>query len=200
MFNAESKYIEHLRAARWEYLARTNTFRSAFRGSGWSEDAHADTKVGETMSDAGAIMPISFNRTQSLDSTHTLHRMDSDEKQRILILNPDFVTIRTDMLEEEKVTPMKKLLALAGKFSILMFLNITLGGGAFESPWGIRCNSPSYWVVHVIMIAFLIASAWAAQVRFSIEGPIEDVARRARFPGQLTTIAHPPFAPYRRTS
>jgi hypothetical protein len=40
-----------------------------------------------------------------------------------------------------------------------------LGGGAFKSPWGIMCGSVAYWVVHVIMVAFLLASAWAAQVR-----------------------------------
>jgi hypothetical protein len=46
-----------------------------------------------------------------------------------------------------------------------MFMNLMLGGGAFKSPWGIMCGSVAYWVVHVIMVAFLLASAWAAQVR-----------------------------------
>jgi hypothetical protein len=90
--------------------------------------------------------------------------MDADEKQRILILNPDFVTLRTDLLEQEKITPRSKVMALLAKFAVLIFLNITLGGGAFRSPWGIQCGSVAFWVVHVIMVAFLISSAWAAQV------------------------------------
>ena len=85
------------------------------------------------------------------------------EKQRILITNPDFVTLRSDLLEQEKVTPREKILALCGMFSILIFLNIMVGGGAFVSPWGIKCGGIAFWVVHVIMAACLIAFAWAAQ-------------------------------------
>ena len=92
--------------------------------------------------------------------------MDVYERQRILILNPDFVTLRSDLIEQEKVTPRSKVLALTAKFSVLMFLNVTLGGGAFKSPWGIQCGSVAFWVVHIIMIAFLVSSAWAAQVGF----------------------------------
>lgn len=91
--------------------------------------------------------------------------MDIHERQRILILNPDFVTIRSDLMEQEKVTPGSKIMALVGKFSVLMFLNITLGGGAFASPWGIECGGIAFWIIHVIMVAFLISSAWAARVR-----------------------------------
>lgn len=162
MFEAEDRYIEHLKAARWEYLSRVASFRSAFRASGWS--AEAIPGGGEETKTYSPSPPVPL-RTQSLDSRSTLHRMDSDEKQRILILNPDFVTLRTDLLEQEKVTPRSKVIALLLKFFVINFLNITLGGGAFDSPWGIECGSVAFWVVHVIMIAFLIATGWAAQVR-----------------------------------
>jgi hypothetical protein len=76
-------------------------------------------------------------------------------------------------MEQEKATPRAKILALVGKFSVLMFLNITLGGGAFHSPWGILCGSVAYWVVHVIMVAFSFSSAWAAQVGLiSVGAPV----------------------------
>jgi hypothetical protein len=164
MYTAEARYIEHLKAARWEYLSRVASFRSAFRASGWSAQAVPGDANNETntCSPVGLTSPMA--RTQSLDSRSTLHRMDADEKQRILILNPDFVTLRTDLLEQEKVTPRSKVMVLLAKFAVLIFLNITLGGGAFKSPWGILCGSVAFWVVHVIMVAFLVSSAWAAQV------------------------------------
>jgi hypothetical protein len=137
--------------------------------AGWSADALPGLEA-ESKTIAASYLPPSPVRTQSLDSRSMgtmpiSPRMDIHERQRILILNPDFVTLRSDLLEEEKVTPKSKIMALIGKFSVLMFLNITLGGGAFRSPWGIECGGVAYWVVHIIMVAFLISSAWAAQVR-----------------------------------
>jgi hypothetical protein len=172
MFDAERRYIEHLKTARSDYLSRVASFRTAFRVSeaGWSADALPGLDQ-ESKTVSASYLPPSPVRTQSLDSrsmntsTPLSPRMDVHERRRILILNPDFVTLRSDLLEEEKMTPRSKVMALCAKFSVLMFLNITLGGGAFRSPWGIECGGLAFWVVHVIMIAFLISSAWAAQVR-----------------------------------
>ena len=173
MFDAEKRYIEHLKAARWDYLGRVNSVGSSWRSptnQGWSAEAIGVQNANNDPENRtnSPVLPSSPMRTLSIDSHSTFRRMDHDEKQRILILNPDFVTLRTDLLEQEKVTPRNKILALLGKFSVLMFLNITLGGGAFSSPWGILCGSVAYWVVHVIMVAFLFSSAWAAQVRYSV--------------------------------
>merc|ERR1712238_217337 len=129
----------------------------------WSADALPGVDPEST-----SYMPPSPVRTQtfdtkSFDTTPLSPRMDVHERRRILILNPDFVTLRSDLLEQEKFTPRSKVLALVAKFSVLMFLNITLGGGAFKSPWGIECGGVAFWIVHIIMIAFLVSSAWAAQ-------------------------------------
>jgi hypothetical protein len=166
MYDAEKRYIERLKAAQWDYLGRANSMGSGFRASGWSSEAlGGPTPANDPeIRTNSPVVPSSPLRTLSIDSRSTIRRIDADEKQRILILNPDFVTLRTDLLEQEKVTPRSKILALLGKFSVLMFLNITLGGGAFRSPWGILCGSVAFWVVHVIMVAFLVSSAWAAQV------------------------------------
>jgi len=86
------------------------------------------------------------------------------EKQIILISNPDFHTLRSDLLDQEKVTPREKILAIFGMFSILIFLDVMVGGGGFVSPWGIRCGGIAFWVVHVIIAACLVAFAWAAQI------------------------------------
>ncbi|VEU33354.1 unnamed protein product [Pseudo-nitzschia multistriata] len=169
MYDAEKRYIEHLKSARSDYLTRVASFRTAFRMStgAWSDDAlHG---AGMDPESKASYLPPEPVRTESLDSqslatTPISPKMDMHERQRILILNPDFVTLRSDMLEQEKITPRGKVMALIAKFSVLMFLNITLGGGAFRSPWGIQCGGVAFWVVHIIMIAFLISSAWAAQV------------------------------------
>lgn len=168
MYDAEKRYIERLKAAQWDYLGRANSMGSGFRASGWSSEALGGPNPAHDHENRtnSPVVPSSPLRTLSIDSRSTIRRIDADEKQRILILNPDFVTLRTDLLEQEKVTPRSKILALLGKFSVLIFLNITLGGGAFRSPWGILCGSVAFWVVHVIMVAFLVSSAWAAQVSY----------------------------------
>jgi hypothetical protein len=162
MYDAEGRYIEHLKAARWDDLSRVASFKSM---GGWSSHAMPPSEGSPTKAPS-TIEPIpSPVRTMSFDSDPSFHtKLDADEKQRILIVNPDFVTLRSDILEQEKVTPRGKIFIMFAKFAIIMFLNITLGGGAFRSPWGILCGSVAYWVVHIIMIAFLMATAWAAQV------------------------------------
>jgi len=62
-------------------------------------------------------------------------------------------------------------------FSVLCFLNVMVGGGSYQSPWNIRCGSVAFWVVHVIMVAFLIASAWAAQTYLIMRHEIKDMVR-----------------------
>lgn len=46
------------------------------------------------------------------------------EKQRILISNPDFMTLRSDLLAEEKVNPREKILAILAIFAVLLFLDV----------------------------------------------------------------------------
>ncbi|GAX25508.1 hypothetical protein FisN_12Lh044 [Fistulifera solaris] len=89
--------------------------------------------------------------------------LDPEEKQQILIVNPDFVTLRTDLIEQEKFTPRGKIIAAFSIFSVVVTLNVLVGGGAFTSPLGIRCGSWPFWSVHFIIFLFLITSAWVAQ-------------------------------------
>ncbi|CAB9528571.1 Sulfite exporter TauE/SafE family protein [Seminavis robusta] len=118
---------------------------------------------------------LKLQKTQSEGSTP--RKMGVEERQQILILNPDFITLRSGLLEEEKFTPRSKIIALCLMFSILMFLNIMIGGGAFPSPWGIRCGSVAFWVVQVIMVAFLVSSAWAAQTYLVNRHEMKEIVR-----------------------
>ena len=176
MSAAEHRYLEQLKASRLGQMSRIYSFRSEFRASTVSADAVNGTLEDDDIKmeipvgnpppvSPHSVGPVPIARTQSIESqTISPNKLNYDERQRILILNPDFVTLRSDLIEQEKATPRSKIIALLGKFTVLMFLNITLGGGSFRSPWGIQCGSVAFWVVHVIMVAFLLSSAWAAQV------------------------------------
>jgi hypothetical protein len=114
---------------------------------------------------------------QDPEKRHHSRQLAPDEKEQILILNPDFVTLRSELLEQEKFTPRSKIIALCCMFTVLTYLNIMVGGGAYKSPWDIVCGSVAFWVVHVIMIAFLIASAWAAQTYVVARHEIKELVR-----------------------
>jgi uncharacterized membrane protein YfcA len=151
MYQAEIRYIRHLRAAQSEPPIDTSP-SSLTKTDTW----------GGSESESLAGRPRREPR-----------HLDAAEKEAILILNPDFVTLRSELIQQEKFTPRSKIIALCCMFSVLIFLNIMVGGGAYKSPWDIDCNSVAFWTVHVIMIAFLIASAWAAHsyvvARFEIK-------------------------------
>eukprot|EP00980_Cylindrotheca_fusiformis_P007533 scaffold1561_cov129-Cylindrotheca_fusiformis.AAC.25 len=175
MYDAEGRYIEHLKAARWDNLSRVTSFKSMGE---WSSHAVQPGEASPSKASSTLEQGHSPVRTMTFDSVPTVPtKLDADEKQRILIVNPDFVTLRSDILEQEKVTPHGKILIMFAKFAIIMFLNITLGGGAFRSPWGILCGSVAYWVVHIIMVAFLLASAWAAQTYLINRYELKEIVR-----------------------
>ena len=118
-----------------------------------------------------------FDIRKTISQGSNARIMGAEERQQILILNPDFITLRSGLLEEEKFTPRSKILALVLMFCILMFLNIMVGGGAFPSPWGIRCGSVAFWVVQIIMVAFLVSSAWAAQTYLVNRHELKEIVR-----------------------
>jgi uncharacterized membrane protein YfcA len=103
--------------------------------------------------------------------------MKDEEKQRILIENPDFVTMRSDLLEQDKFTPTSKILILVSVVSILTILNVVIGGGGYSSPLGIECGSSSFWMMHVVMIGFLIVTTWAAQTYLIARHEIKNMVR-----------------------
>jgi uncharacterized membrane protein YfcA len=163
MYQAEIRYIRHLRAAKTETHISTSP-SSISKSDTWGVTAGAEPLANHTTSEKHP------SQGQGVDSSSQL---DSVEKQAILILNPDFVTLRSELIQQEKFTPRGKIIAICCMFSVFIFLNIMVGGGAYKSPWDIVCGSVAFWVVHVIMIAFLIASAWAAHsyvvARFEIK-------------------------------
>ena len=60
------------------------------------------------------------------------------------------------ILEEERHVPMGNVKVLVVTFIVVLFINILKGGGAFKSPLGIRCGSPSFWVSNGLMIGWIL--------------------------------------------
>ena len=174
MYQAEIRYIRYLRASQSELpispssLSKTDT---------WGTTSANDPVTTGMIKLQPATVPTTVNTFTNTTTAHgggeSSSQLDSVEKQAILILNPDFVTLRSELIQQEKFTPRGKIIALCFMFSVFIFLNIMVGGGAYKSPWDIICGSVAFWVIHVIMGAFLIASAWAAHsyvvARFEIK-------------------------------
>ena len=190
MYQAEIRYIRHLRASQSELpispssLSKTDTWGATSENdaitTGIVKPQLASTPTAANTSSHTTITtnnpkPANHHSTNGKGGGggEASSHLDSVEKQAILILNPDFVTLRSELIQQEKFTPRGKIIALCCMFSVFIFLNIMVGGGAYKSPWDIICGSVAFWVVHVIMIAFLIASAWAAHsyvvARFEIK-------------------------------
>jgi uncharacterized membrane protein YfcA len=115
--------------------------------------------------------------SQRRQETARTRRLHDEEKEEILIENPDYITLRSELMEQEKFTPSSKIMALCGMLFIIIFLSLMVGGGSYESPWDIQCNSTAFWVVHAIMIAFLIGTAWAAQTYVVARHEIKEIVR-----------------------
>jgi uncharacterized membrane protein YfcA len=115
--------------------------------------------------------------SQRRQETARTRRLHDEEKEEILIENPDYITLRSELMEQEKFTPSTKIMALCGILFIIIFLSLMVGGGSYESPWDIQCNSTAFWVVHAIMVAFLIGTAWAAQTYVVARHEIKELVR-----------------------
>lgn len=152
MYQAEKRYIRHLNAQSEQHGESPLSFAKT---NTWQE---VDTNVNGPRPSSG-------------------RRMNDEEKQQILIVNPDFVTIRSDLLEQEKFTPRGKIIAVILNFSVVVFLNIMVGGGAYQSPWNIRCGSAAFWIVHGIMIAYLLCAAWVAQTYVVARHEVKELVR-----------------------
>jgi uncharacterized membrane protein YfcA len=60
------------------------------------------------------------------------------------------------ILEEERTTPSYNIKILLGLFVVVLSINLLKGGGAFPSPIGITCGSPSFWIANGIILGWII--------------------------------------------
>lgn len=162
MYMAEIRYIRHLRT-----------------GGGISPTMSPNSIQSQGTFDPAVSEPRSDKYTSAnlKMSDSGRNKLDDVEKEEILILNPDFVTLRSELMQQEKFTPRSKIIAVCLIVAVITFLNVMVGGGSYNSPWDIVCGSVAFWVVHVIMVAFLIASAWAAQTYVVARHEIKELVR-----------------------
>lgn len=137
---------------------------------------------GDVMIDESSTMEMDnhhlpYTPTPNHHETQQERWMKDEEKQRILIENPDFVTMRSDLMEQEKFTPTSKIAFLICMITLLTALNVAIGGGGYESPVGIECGSASFWMMHVVMVGLLIGSTWAAQSYLIARHEIKNIVR-----------------------
>lgn len=79
--------------------------------------------------------------------------------------NPELCSL----MESEKSTPWERVNTISFMVAVVVVLNILKGGGrsahAAQSPIGIECGSFTYWLITVIMIAFILSiSIWMREV------------------------------------
>ena len=60
------------------------------------------------------------------------------------------------ILQEDRHIPMGNLKVLIVTFIIILFINLMKGGGAFPSPLGIKCGSPSFWLSNGVMLGWIL--------------------------------------------
>eukprot|EP00611_Tribonema_gayanum_P011064 TRINITY_DN21199_c0_g1_i1.p1 TRINITY_DN21199_c0_g1~~TRINITY_DN21199_c0_g1_i1.p1 ORF type:complete len:524 (+),score=113.26 TRINITY_DN21199_c0_g1_i1:90-1661(+) len=63
------------------------------------------------------------------------------------------------LLEEERLTPRRKVAILSGVFVVVLAVNILKGGGAFPSPLGIRCGSFMFWGASVFILVWVTGTS-----------------------------------------
>lgn len=62
-----------------------------------------------------------------------------------------------EILEEERVTPIKNVCTLVILFVVTLMLNLSKGGGAMKSPFGIECGSRDFWLVNILILVWISA-------------------------------------------
>ncbi len=60
------------------------------------------------------------------------------------------------ILEAERHTPWVKVRLLVFCFIVVLVLNVFKGGGSFPSPLGVQCGSFAFWLITLMVFAWVI--------------------------------------------
>lgn len=129
------------------------------------EDATASLLDGQERQEEGyADEKVEEGKTQSTDHVEYRDHKDDDETSTFSsaaeLQNKELLA---QLLEEDRHVPMKHVKVLVLTFGVIIFVNLMKGGGAFPSPLGIRCGSPSFWVSNAVMLGWIIAVSFFAR-------------------------------------
>lgn len=112
------------------------------------------TKIehGEHQDDEIEVRKGLLENMEDGDTEEHVEEIDLDE----VILDEKDVEDLKNILEEERHVPSGNVLALVAMFIVVLFINVMKGGGAYDSPLGIRCGSTSFWIANVIMLGWIL--------------------------------------------
>mmetsp|Transcript_10742 Transcript_10742/g.23824 ORF Transcript_10742/g.23824 Transcript_10742/m.23824 type:complete len:563 (+) Transcript_10742:112-1800(+) len=64
------------------------------------------------------------------------------------------------IIEEEQHPKRRNVCLIVVMFLIVLLINILKGGGGFESPLGIECGSPTFWVAQGLLLVWILFISW----------------------------------------
>ena len=110
-------------------------------------------------------------------SDHTINDDDNDDESAFSSATElHNKQLLSKLLEEDRHVPLKHVQVLILTFGVIIFVNLIKGGGAFPSPLGIRCGSPSFWISNAVMLGWILAvSAFARSYLVNRHGTKEKV-------------------------
>jgi uncharacterized membrane protein YfcA len=172
-------------------LLALTAHRTLTKGIGQFKKEAAEFKESQRSALAKAVDEVD-DEEESSASQALLEKEESDVKKSPMDIETqaaeDYEALElSSILEQEKGTPLDKVLLLVVMFAVLITLNFLKGGGeSFPSPIGIECGGTEYWAVTFLIFAWVLAiaaymrtqliSMWKAKKRLRykyVEGDVE---------------------------
>jgi uncharacterized membrane protein YfcA len=127
------------------------------------EDATASLLDGEKRQDEGYVGEVEEGKQGKSGEEQAFPKDDDEASTFSSASELQNKELLATLLEEDRHVPMKHVQVLMLTFGVIIFVNLMKGGGAFPSPLGIRCGSPSFWVSNAIMLGWIIAVSFFAR-------------------------------------
>lgn len=172
-------------------LLALTAHRTLTKGIGQFKKEAAEFKESQRSALAKAVDEVD-DEEESSASQALLEKEESDVKKSPMDIETqaaeDYEALELSaILEQEKGTPLDKVVLLVVMFAVLITLNFLKGGGeSFPSPIGIECGGTEYWAVTFLIFAWVLAiaaymrtqliSMWKAKKRLRykyVEGDVE---------------------------
>jgi uncharacterized membrane protein YfcA len=135
--------------------------------------------LNETVIVSMLILLLSFTARKTLKKAIKMHEKESQEQseQEKLASNAELAPLVKQeqermheeenengeeneelhkILEEERKTPLAAVAVLVALFLVVLTINLIKGGGAFESPIGIKCGSAGFWIANASILATIV--------------------------------------------
>ena len=89
------------------------------------------------------------------DDNDSMDEVDIEQENKQQVLN--------EILKQEAKMPEQNINMLISLFVVVLVINLLKGGGAFQSPLGIKCGSTSFWLANAAMLGWIIYISFQAR-------------------------------------